>query len=135
MSSQYEIEQIQQSPIRAKILARHILLRSRKWATDWEIEFLEDRLNGSGERELTVPQVEKLLEIRDLLELLTAHRGLSVRDMIVACHEARADLSEGDDGWIRKLYELGSEPIPRRLIRRLTHCARALALIDAHMAA
>jgi hypothetical protein len=98
--------------------------------TEWEIQFLRDFANR-GHRELTTRQAEKLLEIRDSIEMVKeiGRSRFSVRILLAKCHEARSDLNEDDEEFILKTREKNLTMIRRRDGGRLLRCAFQLNLI------
>ena len=57
---------------------------------------------------LTSRQAEKLFEIRDATVFHRHVDGISVRNLITRCHEARLDLDEGDVEFIERLWRTGA---------------------------
>jgi hypothetical protein len=130
MASWKEIEAIRRDPVRFKFIAEHLLALNGALFSDWETNYLESL--SRFERELTTRQAEKLLEIRDGVELLKeiGHDRLSARLLIEGCFLARLDLSKNDEDWITRIRANNPTTIRRRDAGRLLRCARELYLID-----
>jgi len=68
---------------------------------------------------LTTLQAEKLLEIRDASVLHRDIRGISVRNLINRCYEARLELNEYDEQFIERLWRSGLAELRRNDLARL----------------
>jgi hypothetical protein len=82
------------------------------------------------EEQLTTRQSEKLLQIRDDIQLVSEYRTFSVKILIEKVHEARADLSEDDDEWIVAVRARSGSVISRKGAARLLRLAHQLTLIE-----
>jgi len=110
-------------------LAARLLAAFSEDLSDWEEAFLESVVARCEVEEFTTRQAEKLLEIRDGVELVrTTREGFSVEILIEKCHLARLDLIEADEEWLAEL--IGKTAIRRSRIGRLLRCARELYLIE-----
>jgi hypothetical protein len=93
MASWKEIERIRKDPASVRRIAKLVLGIgiNADLLTEWEIEFLEPKTHCR--EELTTRQGEKLLEIRDNIEMVDkVGYGFSVRILFNKCHMARRDL-------------------------------------------
>jgi hypothetical protein len=133
MASWIEIDRIRKDPAAARALAARLLKIHRHDFTDWELDFLQSIARYHSDEELTTRQGEKLLQIRDDVELITKYHGFSIKTLIQGCYEGRMDLDEADETWIEELR--GKEAIKRRFIGRLLRCARRLGNIEKYEAA
>jgi hypothetical protein len=82
---------------------------------------------------LTSRQAEKLFEIRDATELHRDISGISVRNLIARCYEARLDLDEGDEEFIERLWRTGVIELRRNDLSRLRRCSKQLGELEEHM--
>ena len=101
MASWVEIERIRKDQPAFKALAKRLLADPGFERTEWEEEFLNEV--SKYQRDLTLRQCEKLLQIRDEAEIHTNIRGLSVAALVDACHQNRFDLDEADRERIERL--------------------------------
>ena len=130
MASWREIDGVRKDASGARDLAQRLLKIYPGELTEWETDFLQSITSYTELFEFTTRQAEKLLEIRDDAEPVTACRGFSVANLIRQCCEARLDLSETDAQWISDLQRQGGSSIRRRHLGRLMACARDLNIID-----
>ncbi len=130
MASWREIERIRKDADAARAIALGVLAVDRDALNDWETDFMEGIPVHCDRGEISLPQAQKLLEIRDDVQIITEYRGLSLRRLIQHCHEARLDLSEDDEEWILHLHTSSPNTIRRRHVGRLMRCARQLGLVD-----
>ena len=131
MASWREIDRVRKDANGARELAQRLLKIYPGELTEWEMDFLQSITTYTELFEFTTRQAEKLLEIRDDTEPVTACRGFSVAALIAQCHAARLDLSEVDEQWIAQLHQQGGNTIRRKHAGRLMACARALNVIEA----
>jgi hypothetical protein len=130
MASWREIDQIRKDPASVREIAKRLLGLPRSEFTDWEIDFLQGTANHTARGDLTTRQSEKLLQIRDDIEIITQFRGFSVELLLKQCHDARVDLSEPDETWIAQMFARNKASIRRKSIGRLMQCARELNIIE-----
>jgi hypothetical protein len=130
MASWREIDRVRKDANGARDLAKRLLKIYPGELTEWETDFLQSITTYTELFEFTTRQAEKLLEIRDDTQLVTAWRGFSVASVIRQCYEARLDLSEADEQWIVELRQQGGGAMRRKHLGRLMACARALNIID-----
>jgi hypothetical protein len=135
MASWKEIERVRKDVLEAKAIATRLLKFHVSDFTEWEKDFLESIIKRNNDYELTTRQVEKLLQIRDDTEELAEFRGFSIKLLTKQVFEARLDLSETDEEWIKKLMTRQSDTIMRKHIGRLMRCARELYIIEGDEAA
>jgi hypothetical protein len=114
--------------------AEEILGLSRKDRKKWKDSLRPDqaRLAQRGFR-FTVLQMEKLFEIYDASVLYKDIRGISVRNLINRCHEARCDLDEGDEEFVERLYSSGVAELRRNDLARLKRCSVQLGELEEYM--
>jgi hypothetical protein len=129
MASFREIDRVRKDPATFQAIADKVMKLYRAELTDWEADYLE-QIRRRGVAELTTRQSEKLLEIRDGVEDLTEFLGLCVRLLLKACYEARLDLSEDDEEWIKQRWATSERSIKRKYVGRLMRCARELHIVD-----
>jgi hypothetical protein len=130
MASWSEIDRIRKNPAAVREITRRLLRLPASEFTDWEIDFLRAMANHPDDEDLTTRQSEKLLEIRDDVEILTEFRGFSVRLLLKQCRDARLDLAEPDEAWIVQMAAKSENSIKRKHIGRLMRCARELNVIE-----
>ena len=130
MASWREIDRVRKDANGARALAKRLVKIYPGEFTDWEADFLQSITSYTELFEFTTRQAEKLLQIRDDIEPVTACRGFSIATMVRQCYEARLDLSEADEQWIAELHQQGSNSIRRKHLGRLTSCARELNVIE-----
>ena len=137
MASWREIERIRKDAAGFRALAARLLQHTPDDVlTEWETRFLHERVAGVHTVEYTNRQAEKLLQIRDDVELLEkVGHGFSVLRLIEACYLARIDLSEDDESWISELKGSGVAAVRRRDATRLLRAARSLGIVEASEAA
>jgi len=82
------------------------------------------------EKEYSLRQSEKLLQIRNDYEIITNFHGFSVGFLLKGCYEARLDLLESQEARIIKLYSKSQTSVRRKDIGFLMHCARQLYVIE-----
>ena len=133
MASWREIERVRKDANGARALAQRLLKIYPGELTDWEADFLRSMTTYTELFAFTTRQAEKLLEIRDDAEPVTACRGFSVATLIRQCYAARLDLTEADEQWIAELHRQGGSSIRRKHLGRLMGCARELKIIDEGM--
>lgn len=126
-----EIDRVRKDPAEFRALASRLLRSPADIFTDWEREFLEQKVGGPRPHEYTTRQAEKLLQIRDGAALVETIHGFSVSRLICACYDARLDLAEDDEAFIVALRDRGVTSIRRSQSGRLLGCARALNIVEA----
>jgi hypothetical protein len=82
---------------------------------------------------LTSRQAEKLFEIRDASVLYRHIAGISVRNLIERCYEARLDLDEDDEQFIERLWRTGAAELRGTELSRLKRCSKQLGLLEGYM--
>jgi hypothetical protein len=163
MASHREMHAISSDPVRVRNLALSLLALAKAAEnifSEWELTFLRDIAEQSAsitaltskerkdfkfsERQaeallalrdfrLTSRQAEKLFEIRDATELHRDISGVSVRNLIVRCYEARLDLHEDDEEFIERLWRVGATELRRSDLSRLKRCSKLLGELEEHM--
>jgi len=136
-ASHREMDATGRDPVKVRNLALSLLAMARVAEdifSEWEQTFLADLVEISTETigltqkqrkekkfskdhaeaalalrdfRLTTRQAEKLFEIRDSVVLHRDISGVSIRNLINRCYEARLDLSEANEEWIVKLWKSG----------------------------
>ena len=163
MASYREMHAVSSDPIRVRNLALSLLALAKVAAdifSEWELIFLQDIAEQSAaiielspkERKelkfsaqqaeallalrdfrLTSRQAEKLFEIRDATVLHRDIKGISVRNLIKRCHEARLDLDEGDEEFIEQLWKSGVTELRSRDLMHLKRCSVQLGELEPYM--
>jgi GAF domain-containing protein len=163
MASYQEMHAVSSDPVRVRNLALGLLAMAKTAEDifrGWELTFLGDIAEqsaavialGPKERKefkfsakqteallalrdfrLTTRQAEKLFEIRDAVVLHRNIKGISVRNLINRCFEARLDLSEDDEEWIVQLWESGAAEVRSRDLGRLKRCSVQLGELEPYM--
>src|SRR5579872_2263307 len=163
MASHREMHAISGDPARVRNLALSLLALAKVTEdifTEWELTFLRDiaeqsasilALSAKQRKEfkfseqqaqallalrdfrLTTRQAEKLFEIRDAAELHRDIGGISVRNLIRRCYEARLDLDEDDEEFIERLWRTGATELRRGDLLSLKRCCKQLGELEQHM--
>jgi hypothetical protein len=163
MASHHEMHAISSDPVRARNLALSLLGLANLAGnifTDWELTFLRDIAEQSTsvmaltpkERKefkfskqqaeallalrdfrLTSRQAEKLFEIRDATVLHRTVAGVSVRNLINRCYEARLDLDESDDELIERLWKTGTAELRSSDLAQLKRCSKQIGELESYM--
>jgi len=163
MASHREMHAISSDPVRVRNLALSLLALAKTAQnvfTEWELTFLRDIAEQSAailaltpkqrkefkfskqqaeallalrDFRLTSRQAEKLFEIRDAAELHRDISGISVRNLITRCYEARLDLDEGDEEFIERLWRTGATELRRSDLLSLKRCCKQLCKLEEHM--
>jgi GAF domain-containing protein len=163
MASSHEMHAVSSDPVRVHNLAIGLLAMARTAEDifrEWELTFLRDIAEQSAaiialspkERKefkfsgkqteallalrdfrLTTRQAEKLFEIRDAVVMHRDIKGVSVRNLINRCYEARLDLSVDDEEWIARLWKNGTAEVRSRDLGRLRRCSIQLGELESYM--
>jgi hypothetical protein len=163
MATHREMHEIGGDPVRVRNLAHSLLALAKTAEdvfTEWQLTFLRDRVEQAEatlaltrkERKqwkdsdrlaearlalrdfrLTTRQAETLLDIRDATIFHRDIGGITVRNLINRCYEARLDLDEGDEEWIVKLWRSGVAELRRNDLARLKRCSKQLGELEGHM--
>jgi hypothetical protein len=163
MASYQEMHAVSSDPIRVRNLALSLLAMAKTAEdifSEWELTFLRDIAEQSAaiialspkERKehkfsarqteallalrdfrLTSRQSEKLFEIRDATVLHRDIKGVSVRNLITRCYEARLDLDEGDEEFIERLWKSGAAELRSRDLMQLRRCSIQLGELEPYM--
>jgi GAF domain-containing protein len=163
MASYQEMHAVSGDPVRVRNLALSLLALAKAAEdvfSDWELTFLRDiaeqsiaiiALSPKERREfkfsaqqadallalrdfrLTSRQAEKLFEIRDATILHRDIKGVSVRNLITRCYEARLDLDEGDEGFIKRLWKSGTAELRSGDLMHLKRCSVQLGELEPYM--
>jgi hypothetical protein len=163
MASHREMHAVSSDPAKVRNLALGLLALAKTAEnvfTEWELTFLKDIAEQSAEVmalsrkerqefkfskeraeallalrdfRLTTLQAEKLFEIRDAAELFRDIGGISVRNLIIRCYEARLDLGEDDEEFIERLWRSGVGEVRRGDLFRLKRCSKQLGELEEHM--
>jgi hypothetical protein len=127
MASYKEIIALGRDPVRVRAVAHRLLASAEDW-TEWERDFLEGLVAEYGSDALSVPQREKLAELRHGAEYVSKVEELDVASLIEKCWPLRLDLDYEDDiAFIEQ--ERGSSSIKRRHVERLLRCCHKLGVI------
>jgi hypothetical protein len=132
MASWREIERIRKDGRGFRELAKHLLTRTAPDVlTEWEAAFLAQICETVNVVEYTNRQSEKLLQIRDDIELLDKiGAGFSVSKLIDGCYLGRLDLTEDQEAWIVALKQSAATAIRRRDAGKLLRFAAQLGIIE-----
>jgi GAF domain-containing protein len=163
MASDREMLAVSSDPVRVRNLALSLLALTKTAEdifSEWELTFLQDIAEQSAkvialrpkERKeykfsenqaeallalrdfrLTSRQAEKLFEIRDNVTLHRDIKGISVRNLIIRCYEARLDLDEGDDEFVEELWKSGATELRTPALMRLRRCSIQLGELEPYM--
>ncbi|MEA2876811.1 MAG: hypothetical protein QOF14_2007 [Hyphomicrobiales bacterium] len=133
MASWREIDRVRKDANGARELATRLLKIYPGELTKWEEAFLESISSYTELFEFTTRQSEKLLQVRDDLELVAEYRGFSIPLLIKNVFDARLDLSEADEQWFLQIREKTQVSIRRKHLGRLMRCARELNIIEEEM--
>jgi GAF domain-containing protein len=163
MATYREIHAVSSDPVRVRNLALGLLALAKVGGDifrEWELTFLRDIAEQSAdiialsskERKafkfsvrqteallalrdfrLTSRQAEKLFEIRDATVLHRDIKGVSVRNLIKRCYEARLDLDEGDEEFIEQLWRSGTTELRTRDLIHLKRCSVQLGELEPYM--
>ena len=95
MASWIEIDRIRKDPAGFKSLARALLINSTFEKTEWEQDFLKDKVEGKKRPEFTTRQGETLLDLRDKAAHHTKYKGLSIPILIENLDERDQEFIEG----------------------------------------
>jgi hypothetical protein len=130
MASWREIEAIKRDRAEAHRVIANVMALGGDVLSDWETEFGGDLGDWLNDRDLTTPQAEKLLQIRNQRQLVRTFDGFNIGSLIQQCYEARLDLNERDEERITRLRAISPDAISRERLPWLLYCARQLELID-----
>jgi GAF domain-containing protein len=163
MATHRQMHAVSSDPVRVRNLALSLLALAETTEnifSEWELTFLRDIAEQAAsiialtpkERKdfkfsqrqaeallalrdfrLTSRQAEKLFEIRDAAELHRDIGGISVRNLIARCHEARLDLDEDDEEFIERLWKSGKTELRRNDLSRLKRCCKRVGELEEHM--
>src|SRR5713226_7416898 len=106
MASWREIDRVRKNPKGAADIAKRLLTLPLSEFTDWEIDFLRSIQRLRNVEEFTTRQAEKLLQIRDDVEVVEEVLGFSVQLLLKGCFEARLDLPEADEEWVAGRFQV-----------------------------
>lgn len=163
MASIREMHAVSSDPVKVRNLALSLISLGKLTEdifTEWELTFLKDIAEQSAsvmaltpkERKefkfskqqaeallalrdfrLTSRQTEKLFEIRDAIVLHRTVAGVSVRNLITRCYEARLDLDEGDEEWIEQLWRTGTAELRSSDLAKLKRCSKQIGELESYM--
>jgi hypothetical protein len=133
MASWIEIDRIRKDPAGFKSLAKTLLDNPTFEKTEWEQDFLRDKVEGKKRPEFTTRQGETLLDLRDKAAHHTKHKGLSIPILIEKCWLNRFDLDERDQEFIERLKASGRGYVTGRQLRRFLHICKQLGEVERHM--
>jgi hypothetical protein len=163
MASAREMHAISSDPARVRNLAVSLLALAKATEnifSEWELTFLKDIAEQSAavlaltpkERKqfkfsdrqaeallalrdfrLTLRQAEKLFQIRDAAVLYRDINGISVRNLIKRCYEARLDLGEDDEEFIERLWQSGASELRVGDLVQLKRCSKQLGELESYM--
>jgi hypothetical protein len=134
MASWREIDRISKSPAEARRIAAGLLKFHSLDLSEWEAAYLESIARHPEDEQLTTRQSEKLLQIRDDIQLISEYRGFSVAILVEKVHLARLDLSQDDEDWIVGIRQRSGGMISRKNAGRLLRLAHQLNLIEDEVA-
>ena len=129
MASWREIDRIRKAPAEFRAVAKRLLNLGTE-LTEWESIFVESICNDAETREFTTRQSEKLLQIRDGYETITAFHGFSVKTLLDQCWLGRCDLSESQEQKLQKMRERSRVSVRCKDAAFLLHRARELHIIE-----
>jgi hypothetical protein len=129
MASWREIDRFRKVPAAYRAVAQRLLNLGAE-LTEWESTFLESICNDIQTKELTTRQSEKLLQIRDDYETITAFHGFSVETLLDECWLSRCDLSESQEQKLQRMRERSRVSARRKDVGFLMQRARELHIID-----
>jgi GAF domain-containing protein len=162
MASAREMHAVSSDPVRVRNLALGLLALTKTTENifnEWELTFLRDMAERSAaiialspkERKefkfsarqaeallalrdfrLTSRQAEMLFEIRDTATLHRDINGVSVRNLIARCYEARIDL-EDDEEFIVGLWKSGATELRTPALMRLKRCSIQVDALEPYM--
>lgn len=130
MATWREIDRIRKDAYAFRAMASKLLAVDEIELTEWETAFLDEVRTNLAPREYSTLQAEKLLQIRDGVEVIKTWRGFSVALLLKNCHELRCDLIESDEEWIVAMYAAAPDKIKRRYAPRLGRIACQLGVIE-----
>jgi hypothetical protein len=163
MASHREMNAISSDPVKVRNLALSLLAMARiaeDIFSVWELTFLRDVAEQSAkiialttkERKefkfskhqaeallalrdfrLTSRQAEKLFEIRDATVSHRTIGGISVRNLINRCYEARLDLTESDEEFITRLWKSGATELRSNELAQLKSCSKQIGELEPYM--
>lgn len=98
---------------------------------DRHVDLLDGLESKTFLNELSVRQAEWLLDIRDDVDFISEHRGVSVRFLIRSVYENRHGLDDEEDmAWVEEIWRRHDVNVRKREARRLYALARPLGLLD-----
>ncbi|OKO83555.1 hypothetical protein AC628_01730 [Bradyrhizobium sp. NAS96.2] len=163
MASAREIHAVSSDPVKVRNLAVSLLAMAKvaeSIFSEWELIFLRDLadqsakvialkpkerkdLKFSGRRadvllalrdfRLTTRQAEKLFEIRDSVTSHSDIGGISVRNLINRCYEARSELLDGDYEFVERLWKSGVSELQTPALMRLKRCSIQLGELESYV--
>ena len=163
MASAREMHAVSSDPVRVRNLALGLLAMAKTAEdifSEWELTFLRDIAEQSAaiialspkERKefkfsarqteallalrdfrLTSRQAEKLFEIRDAATLHRDIKGVTVRNLIARCYEARLDLDEDDEKFIAGLWKSGATELRTPALMQLKRCSIQVDALEPYM--
>ena len=133
MASWIEIDRIRKDPAGFKSLARALLINSTFEKTEWEQDFLKDKVEGKKRPEFTTRQGETLLDLRDKATHYSKYKGLSIPILIEKCWLNRFDLDERDQKFIEGLKNSGRGYVTGRRIGWFIGICKQLGEVERHM--
>jgi hypothetical protein len=133
VASWIEIDRIRKDPAGFKSLARALLINSTFEKTEWEQDFLKDKVEGKKRQEFTTRQGETILDLRDKATLYTKYKGLSIPILIEKCWLNRFNLDERDQEFIGELKASGRGYVTGRQIGWFIGICKQLGEVEWHM--
>jgi hypothetical protein len=128
-----ELDRIAKDASTVRSMARMLLSYPGTDWSDWEVDFLRDRLTHQDGQALSTRQAEVLLELRDETEHFTSWKKFSISALIEQAWLLRFDLDVDEDiEFIEELKGSGRTSLQRRKIFRLMRCCRELEILEAH---
>jgi len=133
VASWIEIDRIRKDPAGFKSLARALLINSTFEKTEWEQDFLKDKVEGKKRPEFTTRQGETLLDLRDKAAHHTKYKGLSIPILIEKCWLNRFDLDKRDQEFIEGLKASGRGYVTGRQIGWFIGICKQLGEVERHV--
>jgi len=126
-------DRIRKDPAGFKSLAKALLDNPSFEKTEWEQDFLKDKVEGKKRQEFTTRQGETILDLRDKATLHTKYKSLSIPILIEKCWLNRFNLDERDQEFIEGLKASGRGYVTGRQIGWFIGICKQLGEVERHM--
>jgi hypothetical protein len=133
VASWIEIDRIRKDPAGFKSLAKVLLDNPTFEKTEWEQDFLKDKVEGKKRQEFTTRQGETLLDLRGKATLHAKYKGLSIPILIEKCWLNRFELDERGQEFIEGLKASGRGYVTGRQLGRFLRICKQLGEVELHM--